>query len=169
MHFVFKYIFFISFVIFFSCNSDLKDNAGLLKINPTGFYGKSYKPDVNYDISSLLNDLDDLIGEIVEVKGRVTEVCPLRGCWMKISDISKKETIRVKVDDGEIIFPLSALGRIINVKGIFNKILFTEEQAINWKVHLAEEKGIPIKPEMVIINEEDLFEFRINCTSAQIF
>lgn len=169
MHFVFKYIFFISFVIFFSCNSDLKDNAGLLKSNPTGFYGESYKPDVNYDISSLLNDSDDLIGEIVEVQGRVTEVCPLRGCWVKISDISKKETIRVKVDDGEIIFPLSAIDRIINVKGIFKKILFTEEQAINWKVHLAEEKGIPIKPEMVIINEEDLFEFRIDCSSAQIF
>jgi len=162
-------ILFVSFTFFISCNNDFKNGKSLQLENPIGFYGEKYKPHIDYNISSLLNDSDNLLGDIVEVTGKVTEVCPLKGCWVKISDVSEKKTIRVKVKDGEIIFPLKSVGKQINVRGILNKISFTEQQAINWKVHLEEEKGIFLNPETVKLTKEDLFEYRIDCISAEIF
>lgn len=151
-----------------SCNNDSNKNVGLYKTNPAGFYGEPYKPKTKSDITYVLNNSNKLVDKVIEVNGMVNEVCPLRGCWVKIIGNNEKMSIRVKVKDGEIIFPLSAVGRMINVKGTLKKIVFTESQAIQWKIHLAEERGIKLDPQMVELKKEDLFEYRINCTSAQI-
>ena len=75
----------------------------------------------------------------------------------------------VKVTDGEIVFPLSAKGKYVDVLGTFTKINFTEEQAKKWKIHLAEEQGIHLIPDEVEITAEDLVEYRINGKGANIY
>ena len=93
----------------------------------------------------------------------------MRGCWINIKDKGSDINIRVKVTDGDIVFPLSSEGRQVDVQGIFSKLEFSEEQAINWKVHLAEEKGIQLAPEDVKIHPSDLYEYRIIGKAAKIY
>ena len=90
----------------------------------------------------------------------------MRGCWIQISDDSIFGNIRVKVMDGEIIFPKSAKNHNVTLEGTFVRLELSKEQAINWKVHLEAEKGIELNPNDIVIKEEDYFEYRINCTGA---
>jgi hypothetical protein len=57
--------------------------------------------------------------KIVQVKGKVTAVCEEMGCWMALNNADK--TLRVKVNDGEIVFPKSAIGKLATAEGRFVK------------------------------------------------
>ena len=93
----------------------------------------------------------------------------MRGCWIEIKEVNSDSHIRIKVTDGQIVFPLSAKGKYVDVQGKFTKLNFTEEQAINWKIHIAEEQGVMLSYEDVIITPDDLVEYRINGTGAKIY
>jgi hypothetical protein len=92
----------------------------------------------------------------------------MRGCWAQIIDPDGKASIRIKVDDGEIVFPLSAVGADMIVKGILKKRVFSQKQARDWKVHLAEEKGLTLNSDSIIIENNDLYEYRVECFGAII-
>ena len=91
------------------------------------------------------------------------------GCWIKLNDKSATQSLRVKVTDGEIVFPLSSKGMQADVQGKFIKLDFTEEQARQWKVHLSKEKGIDISPSDVTLAPSDLFEYRVIGKGAKIY
>ncbi len=93
----------------------------------------------------------------------------MRGCWINVKDNNSDLQIRVKVTDGKIVFPLSAVGSLVKVQGVFSKLEFSKEQAVQWKVHLAEEKGELLNPDSVKLVEADLIEYRINGIGAHIF
>ena len=95
-------------------------------------------------------------------------VCPMKGCWIEIKDYDSNQIIRVKVKDDVIVFPQDAKTKKAIVKGIFTKINFSEEQAIKWKIHLAEEKGIKINESDVTLDSSDLIEYRIKGLGAKI-
>ena len=61
---------------------------------------------------------------------------PWRGCWIQISNDSVVGNIRVKVTDGEIVFPKSAKSHNVPVEGTFVSLNLSKEQAINLKAHL---------------------------------
>ena len=54
------------------------------------------------------------------------------------------------------------------VNGIFTKIEFTENQAIKWKIHLAEEKGLKLEESDITLDSSDLIEYRIKGLGAKI-
>ena len=93
----------------------------------------------------------------------------MKGCWIEIKDFDSEKTLRVKVQDDVIIFPQNSKSKRAIVHGIFSKLEFSEEQAINWKVHLAEEKGIVLSKDEVVLVPSDLVEYRIKGIGAQIF
>ena len=123
----------------------------------------------NEEISTLLNMPNQYLGKDVLVSGTITEVCPMRGCWIDVKDVNTDSHIRIKVTDGQIVFPISAKGKYVDVQGEFTKLNFTEEQAINWKIHLAEEQGVKLNYDDVKITPDDLVEYRINGTGANIY
>lgn len=86
-------------------------------------------------------------GKLVQVKGRVTEVCQMMGCWMALVDGDR--SIRIKVADGEIVFPKDAPGKIARAEGRLEKIELTREQAEARARHEAEEQGRSYKPSSV--------------------
>ena len=103
------------------------------------------------------------------VSGIISEVCPMRGCWMKISSDNPEEFIIVKVADGEIVFPLSANGKTVIAEGQFVKLELSKKQAKGWKYHLPAGKEIELDTTNLILNEKDYFEYRLNTKSAEIF
>ena len=93
------------------------------------------------------SDPDAWVGKTVQVEGSVADVCPKRGCWMDLK--SGASTVRVKVDDGVIVFPKELIGRTAVAEGVFTRIELDREEAIAWFRHVAEEKGEPFDPASV--------------------
>jgi hypothetical protein len=100
-------------------------------------------------ISELRANPDRYVGKTVRVEGLVTDVCPRRGCWMEIAGDKEFQTMRVKVDDGVIVFPLTAKGKVATVEGVFQKFVLSVERVEQMKRHEAEEKGVPFDPKSV--------------------
>ena len=98
-------------------------------------------------IEQLSASPDGFVGKTVQVKGKVTEVCQMMGCWMAIADNGK--AIRIKVNDGEIEFPKDSVGKNVTAEGKFMKIDLTKEQAIARAQHEAEEAGRKFDPESI--------------------
>jgi response regulator RpfG family c-di-GMP phosphodiesterase len=59
------------------------------------------------------------------------------------------EKIKVKVKDGEIVFPEEAKGKDALVEGKVYKIDLTVEEAVAYYEHLAEERGQEFDPSTV--------------------
>ena len=53
----------------------------------------------------------DYVGKTIRVDGVATAVCTAMGCWMAVRAESdpKGPVLRLKVEDGAIVFPLSAV------------------------------------------------------------
>jgi hypothetical protein len=60
-------------------------------------------------------------GKTVRIAGTVSAVCPMRGCWMDIAG-DGGETIRIKVKDGEVVFPQTAKGKRVVAEGVLVEI-----------------------------------------------
>jgi len=100
-------------------------------------------------IPKLLAVPGDFTGKTVQVKGKITEVCTMMGCWMNLVDTASGQAIRIKVNDGEIVFPKESIGKLALAEGTFKKIQLTREQAIARAKHEAEETGRKFSPDSV--------------------
>jgi len=99
-------------------------------------------------VEKLLSAPDSYVGKTVQVKGKVTEVCEMMGCWMNLSDGSAK-MIRIKVNDGDIVFPKDAPGKMAVAEGKLSKQELSKEQVIASAKHEAEEQGRKFDPSTV--------------------
>ncbi|MEJ2052765.1 MAG: DUF4920 domain-containing protein [Calditrichaceae bacterium] len=105
-------------------------------------YGKGISLSETTKISEILAEPEANLGKTFLIEGRIVDVCKKRGCWMEISSDKEFQTIRIKVNDGEIVFPLSAKGKPAKVEGTLEKIELTKEQNLMWQKHHAEEQGM---------------------------
>jgi hypothetical protein len=71
--------------------------------------------------ATILADVDGYAGKVVRVEGTVAAVCQKRGCWMEIAGAGGA-SIRIKVKDGEVVFPPSAQGKSVVAEGVVVKI-----------------------------------------------
>jgi len=100
-------------------------------------------------IADLEKKPGDFVGKTVQVRGRITEVCEKMGCWMNLVDPDSNAKVRIKVKDGEIVFPKEAIGRMAVAEGKFVKIELTREQALERAKHEAEENNRPFDPSTI--------------------
>jgi hypothetical protein len=107
-------------------------------------------------ISEILADPESYLDQVVLVEGEVLDVCPKMGCWMELKSDSQSddnaevvEKIKIKVKDGEIIFPMEAIGQNALVEGKVYKIELSEEEAVKYFEHIAEESGKEFDPSTV--------------------
>jgi hypothetical protein len=100
-------------------------------------------------VSEILDNPEQYVGREVKVEGMIVAVCARRGCWMEIAGDRRHEKIRIKVDDGVIVFPLSARGKRALVQGKLETIDLGVEEARKFFAHQAEEKGMSFDPSTV--------------------
>jgi len=112
-------------------------------------YGKGVSMQETIPISRIYDDPGTYVGKTVKVQGLIVDVCSTRGCWMSIASDRAFETLRIKVTDGVIVFPITARGKRASVQGQVQEISMTREQAIEFKKHQAEESGKPFDPASV--------------------
>ena len=100
-------------------------------------------------ISTILNDPQELLGDTVLVNGTIIDVCKKRGCWMEITSDSAFQSIKIKVKDGEIAFPISAKGSTALVEGVVEQLVLTKEEVIEKEQHHADEQGTEFNPSTI--------------------
>jgi len=92
-------------------------------------YGDGVTLDEAVPIETLLASPDDFVGKKVRVDGVITGVCKKRGCWMQVTDPDTGNGVRIKVEDGVIVFPYTAMGKKASAEGVFEAITLTPEQS----------------------------------------
>lgn len=100
-------------------------------------------------VSAILADPATYVGQRVLVEGMVVAVCEEKGCWMDIASDREFEKVQIKVDDGVIVFPLTAKGKQALVEGVVEQLELTWEQALEDARHKAEEHGTEFDPSTV--------------------
>lgn len=100
-------------------------------------------------VSEILKKPESFVGKKVLIEGMVVDVCSKRGCWMEIASDKSFQKIKVKVNDGEIVFPMEAKGKTAKVEGTVYQIKMTKEQVIEKKTEEAKEKGKTFDPNSV--------------------
>ncbi len=84
-------------------------------------------------IKSILEQPATYVGKTIRIDGVATAVCAHMGCWMAVAAEGpvgnegpggnvQAPTIRLKVDDGVIVFPVSAKGRKVSAEGVFEAL-----------------------------------------------
>ncbi len=75
-------------------------------------------------IAALVERPQEFVGKTVRIDGVATAVCEQMGCWMAVASETNQAgpTVRLKVDDGAIVFPVSAKGKKVSAQGTFEAI-----------------------------------------------
>ena len=101
-------------------------------------------------ISAILAAPEKFEGQRVLVKGEAVAVCETRGCWINLkSDADNSKSLRVKVEDGEIVFPMTCKGNEVQVEGVVQKMVTSEEDYRALLKKRAEDKGESFDPASV--------------------
>ncbi len=116
-------------------------------------------------VSELIDNGDAYVGQRVRVRGMIADVCESRGCWIYVAGDRPFEKIRVKVKDGEIVFPLEARGNEAVIEGTLEKFDLSREEVIERNRHLAEERGEEFDP--TTVSGGEIF-YQIRGLGAQI-
>jgi len=112
-------------------------------------YGKGVKTAETTSMAKIMANPDAWVGKKVRIEGKVVDVCPMKGCWMELEEANGGAKMKVKVDDGVIVFPVDAKGKLAVAEGIVESIPMTRERYVAWLEHLAEEKGQKLDPSTV--------------------
>ena len=75
-------------------------------------------------ITALVERPLEYVGKSVRVDGVATAVCAHMGCWLAVAstDDPAGPTVRLKVDDGVIVFPMTAKGKKVSAEGVFEAV-----------------------------------------------
>jgi len=104
-------------------------------------YGREISLTEKTDISKIIASPEDYVDKTVLVEGEVLDVCQMAGCWMELKSDAENQKIKIKVKDGDIVFPVDAKGKKALVEGTVYKIELTKEEAIEYYEHVSAEQG----------------------------
>jgi len=97
-------------------------------------------------IQKLMSAPEQYLGKTVQVKGKVADVCQMMGCWMELVEPGQGARVRIKVEDGVIVFPKDSVGKTAVAEGVFSKLVMTREEAIEQAQHEAEANNRKFDP-----------------------
>ncbi|RPJ70124.1 MAG: DUF4920 domain-containing protein [Acidobacteria bacterium] len=89
-------------------------------------YGEGVKLTSSTTVAAVTANPKAFLGKTIRVDGVVTAVCDMAGCWMELrdenADATTAKTLRMKVDDGVIVFPKDAVGKKASAEGVFEMV-----------------------------------------------
>ncbi len=97
-------------------------SAALPALAADRVFGKGVSQADTMLISVVLANPEQHVGQTVRVAGTVVGVCKMRGCWMDLASDREHQTIKIKVDDGVIVFPMDLMGEVAVAEGVLAAI-----------------------------------------------
>jgi hypothetical protein len=129
-------------------------------------YGAGVSSAETVKVSEVLAHPDQYLGQTVRVQGPIVDLCKHRGCWINIGSDVEMQSIQLKVEDNEIVFPPELVGEVAIVEGVLEGIPLTYEQACAYLESEAKCQGEDFDP--ATVPEEGMIFYRIQGTGAVI-
>jgi len=104
-------------------------------------YGKEITLKESTKISEIVAHPEQFDGKRVLISGPIVDVCKERGCWIKIGSDKEFESIRFKVEDGVIVFPLEIKGKNALAEGVVSVKTYSVEELIKSGEEHAKKEG----------------------------
>lgn len=86
-------------------------------------------------VSRIVAAPDQYLDKQVTVQGRIHSVCSNKGCWMQLESDQASQQFKIKVRDGDMVFPVSARGKTAFATGKLHKTVLDLESS---REHLAD-------------------------------
>ncbi len=109
-----KKIIFSSIVVLLAIVSNAQPPAGDAK--PGDFYGEKITADGAVSIADLPAKLEKNDTYDGKIKAKIVEVCPKKGCWLKLQ-VNDSTTAMVKMKDYGFFLPTAAKGKTVVIDG----------------------------------------------------
>jgi hypothetical protein len=102
-------------------------------------FGSGAEMDKLVPISKVLSAPKEYLNKDITVEGAIVAVCENQGCWLKIASDKKFQTLRIKVKDGDMVFPPNSKDKMAFATGKLKGLELTKEKAIAYLQHMADE------------------------------
>lgn len=112
-------------------------------------YGKDITVKETTKISDIVAHPEKFNGKRLLVEGPIVDVCKTRGCWIKIGGDKEFESLRFKVEDGVIVFPLEIKGKSVVAEGVLSVKVYTKEDLIKSGKEHAKKEGTEFDPSTI--------------------
>jgi hypothetical protein len=112
-------------------------------------YGKDLTLKETTKISAIYAQPDAFAGKKVKVQGPIVAVCEMKGCWIELGSDKEFQSMRFKVDDGVIVFPMTAKGLTATVEGVVTVETLSVEQQLAQGKEMEKEMKKPFDPKAV--------------------
>lgn len=89
----------------------------ILTVQAATVFGITVDKTVAIPVEQLLTQPASHLDKVVTISGKIDSVCSKQGCWMKFAADSDQGPFRIKVRDGDMVFPLSAKGKTAYAAG----------------------------------------------------
>ena len=109
-----KTIFLGVVVILFAVVANAQPPAGDAK--PGEWYGEKITPEGATPLSEVAKNLGESEVVNAKIKAKVLEVCPKKGCWLKLQ-VNDSTTATVKMKDYGFFLPVAAKGKTVVIEG----------------------------------------------------
>lgn len=101
----------------------------------------------------------------ITVTGKIQAVCKKQGCWMTLAAAEDAPTFRIKVRDGDMVFPLSSMGKTAYAHGRIQPLPMNLQASIDYLAEQAEKGGSVFDPTKVT---EPVTLYQLVPTSVEI-
>ncbi len=118
-------------------------------------------------VAAILDQPTAFAGKEVRVEGAVKEVCEMAGCWMEIQAGDDARSLKVKVKDGDIVFPVAARGKQAVAQGKVEDLEMSRAKYVSYMKHAAEEQGGKFE-EASLAGDGPFHVYQIAGTGAEI-
>ncbi|WDD99302.1 DUF4920 domain-containing protein [Thalassomonas actiniarum] len=112
-------------------------------------FGSGADMDKLVEVSTLLASPEKYQNEASTISGKVVKVCKKRGCWMDLATDKKYQTLTIKVPDGKMVFPMSAVGKTAYATGTLSERKLDVAQTREYLAHRAQENQTRFDPASV--------------------
>jgi hypothetical protein len=92
------------------------------------------------EISKILASPNEFLESSITIEGTIVKVCKKRGCWMELASDKKFQTLRIKVRDGDMVFPMTALGKTAYATGQLQALPLDLAQSKRYLAYTAQEQ-----------------------------
>jgi len=103
-------------------------------------YGKPLTLKEMTKVSDIYAKPDAFNGKRVKVQGPVVDVCSMQGCWIAIGSDKEFQSIRFKVEEGVIVFPMDSKGLTATVEGVVSVTVMSVADQIAAAQEMEKEK-----------------------------
>ncbi|MCF8237891.1 MAG: DUF4920 domain-containing protein [Saprospiraceae bacterium] len=142
-----------------SSGTDQADGSGDAAVDSLHF-GEVITPDGAITMDELLVRLNESDSVATKVRGLVTSVCQVKGCWMTMKAPTSEEApeIFVQFKDYEFFMPFGLAGSEVVIDGYAYRDITSVEELR----HYAEDEGLPAEEIAAITEPEEELKFMAN-------